>query len=241
MKKLHIIAQTVSLLGLSVASQAAVTLIDFGSAAGNAGSTYNLINGGGATGSGSITTVEGTYALSDTTGSSAGQVIVSSNGTGANWGDSGAGANYTGTKPSTLSSFEAAALDDGLFMNNAGAINPIVSLSFTGLEANQEYSITFYSGRGNNGGATSDIAVTLGTGTGASIANSFNNATDVGTFTATTTSSGELTLQFTTGSGGAGQVAALNFLSLNSVVPEPSSVTLLGLSSIGLILRRKRT
>lgn len=123
-------------------------------------------------------------------------------------------------------------------MNNAGATDPIVSLSFTGLAASQTYDILFYSARGNNGSVATNIGVTTGTGTGASISDSLNNDSEVGLFSATTTASGELTLTYTVG-GNSNQVGALNFMSITAV-PEPSSTALLGLSGLALILRRRR-
>ncbi|MFC5050877.1 PEP-CTERM sorting domain-containing protein [Rubritalea spongiae] len=240
MKKTNISSLSIvatALLGLSATSQASSILIDFGASAGVTTGNYNNVNGNGTTGASSISDVEDTYSLIDSTGASAGQVVVSSNTT-ANWGDAASGANYTGTKPVTLSGIAATATDDGLYMNNAGAIDPIVSLSFTGLAASQTYDILFYSARGNNGGVATNIGVTTGTGTGASISNSFNNDSDVGIFSATTTASGELTLTYTVG-GSSSSAGALNFMSITAV-PEPSSTALLGLGGLALILRRRR-
>ncbi|MGJ8672890.1 PEP-CTERM sorting domain-containing protein [Rubritalea sp.] len=226
---------TVALLASATTTQASSVLIDFGFAAGVTTGNYNNINGGGATGSGSISTVEGTYSLINTTGASAGQVVVSS-GVTANWGDSGSGANYTGSKPLALSGIAATATDDGLFLNNNGG-TPTVTFAFTGLDASQAYTVLFYSARGNNGGPATDIGVSVGSGTGASISNSLNNDSEVGTFVATTTAAGELSLTYS--SGGGNTATALNFMSITTV-PEPSSTALLGLGGIAMILRRRR-
>jgi hypothetical protein len=212
--------------------------IDFGSSAGDATGNYNLISGDGVTGNSSISSVEGTYNLIDfETGEDVASVEVSSNAT-SGWGDSASAANWTGDKPSELSGIEAAATDDGLYLNNSVTPNPVVSLVFSGLEVSQEYLVLFYSARGNNGTVPTNIDVSVGTGSGATISSSFQNSTEVGSFVATTTADGFLTLDYTvTGSGT--NAGALNFMSLTTI-PEPSAYALLsGLLGLGCVMVRR--
>jgi hypothetical protein len=73
----------------------------------------------------------------------------------------------------------------------------------------------------------------------ATISSSFENSTEVGTFVATTTADGFLTLDYTvTGSGT--NAGALNFMSLTTI-PEPSAYALLsGLLGFGCVIVRRR-
>ncbi|MFC5050875.1 hypothetical protein ACFPK9_09630 [Rubritalea spongiae] len=216
------------LLASTVLAEKAPIWIDFGSAAGNATGHYNLINGAGLTGAQSIAKVKGTYPLIDTDGTPSGSVTVSSEAT-SNWGDSLADVNWTGSKPSALSKIQSAATDDGLFLHaTRGKDKPRVSFAFSGLKPQQEYAILFYSARVDKGigeGAT-HITVTKGNGIGASISNSFKNSEELGSFTVTSTSNGQFTLDFSIETNKASAVCALNFMSITPIAHQSSAALL---------------
>ncbi|MGJ8672884.1 hypothetical protein [Rubritalea sp.] len=229
-----------------IASDAPI-LIDLGSGAGNAKGNYNLINGKGLTGLDSIKNILGTYPLVDQKGSPAGTVIVRS-GELSNWGDAMSDASWTGSKPAALSGIPASAIDDGLFIGNRSGITPTVSFAFSGLPKFQDYSVIFYSARGAQGIGPTKISVVTGKdkGNGATISNSFENSSEIGTFTAQSSGKGFLTLDYTVPVKGKNSLGALNFMSLTPIsgtsaisTSDPSVGALLSLGDVTVILKNQ--
>lgn len=132
---------------------------------------------------------------------------------------------------------DANILRDLAFWSTSNAI----TFTFTGLQANTEYSVlgwVFDSESGNSGknidfttnGGTVSIT-TDNTDASATSAFSIPNLTSNGSGSAT------IVMDHTGGAGGA--VSLVNGFQL-SAIPEPSSTMLLGLGAMGLLLRRRR-
>ena len=202
-------------------------LIDFSDALADAPANYNLIRnpGVGATGNGNI---DGeTFDLVDfDTGVDTGwNLLIDGPDTGS-WGDTASKANYTGTKPTAVSSFHPDATSDGLYHNIGSAA---VSLVFSNLAPTAEYDILIYGGRGNNG-PDADFAVTVGSGAGGSIETVLSNSTETVAFTATSDASGKLAIEWTSDHSASKNSSALNFLSISGASTLRSPGTLMIIS-----------
>lgn len=124
--------------------------------------------------------------------------------------------------------------------DNAGSIT--LTLSGPGISANTQYVMSFwFYDSGEGGGRNTSVAGTSGT-TGPSLG-PFDPGTaptgladpdNVGTGTFTSDGSGNLTFIFTSSNNR----TVLNAFEIDTV-PEPSTLTLLGLGALGLLLRRR--
>ncbi|MGJ8672885.1 hypothetical protein [Rubritalea sp.] len=237
-----------ALLIPSLTASDAPILIDLGSGAGKAEGNYNLINGDGLTGRDAIKKILTSYPLVDEKGSPAGTLVVKSDDL-VNWGEAESDACWTGSKPAALAGIPASATDDGFYIRCRHGITPTMSFAFSGLPAFQEYSVVFYSARGALGIGVTKLSVVLGKGNGASISSSFENSSEVGTFTAQSTSKGYLTLDYTVPLRGKSSLGALNFISLTPIsgtssvavpssISDPSVGALLSLGDATVILKK---
>ena len=129
---------------------------------------------------------------------------------------------------------------DFYFTNNAADI--VLTLSGAGIAANTDYILTFYSYDSNESRVTEFTAIsgTIGPsltpkvndGVGGDVPDTLDEFASTGTYTSN--GSGQLVIQLVGGR------TVVNGLELD-VVPEPSSVLLVGLSSLFLIRRARAT
>ncbi|MDA7931856.1 hypothetical protein N9B42_02695 [Akkermansiaceae bacterium] len=140
---------------LTSLASATTALIDFGRADAAALAPYNsavVING-----------ITGDVALLDTDSTDTGWTVsVTENGSG-NGGSAGAGADVT-EFPADLAGFEASALGDSVFANQAAGNDPSMALLFTGLAPSGSYHLLLYGSRANGQGLDQRWSLTQGTG-----------------------------------------------------------------------------
>ena len=233
----HLIIASFLLCFIATGSvKAATVLIDFGNASGTPGGYTEVVtgpNGDGAT-SGDVTL-----------GATGWTINVSETGA-LNGGTSGAGANYgtvIGDYPGELSSFEVAALQDGLFANaNGQPGNSQLTVAISGLVDGYDYDLLFYGARGNNGDEQgADWNITTGIGGSTINTGVFNNSTDVVDWDGIRSVGGEIVFTITSVGTSFESEISLNFGQIIETVPEPSSSALLGLGGLALALRRRRS
>jgi len=216
--------------------KAATVLIDFGNASGTPGGYTEVVtgpNGDGAT--------SGDVAL----GTTGWTINVTETGA-KNGGNAGAGANYgtvIGDYPGELSSFEVAALQDGIFANADGIEgNSQLTVAISGLVDGYDYDLLFYGARGNNGDEQgADWNITTGIGGSTINTGVFNNSTDVVDWDGIKSVGGEIVFTITSVGTSFESEISLNFGQIIETVPEPSSSALLGLGGLALALRRRRS
>ena len=235
--KMKQLAGLLSVVGLGSAS-AVTALIDFGRTDASAASPYNAVPtvfGANAT--------TGTIGLSDTSSNATGwSVVVTDTGSG-NGGNAGGGADVN-SFPGGLLGFDTDALSNSIYGNQGAGTTPSMVLSFSGLDAGATYDLLLYGSRANAQGVDQRWSLTQGTG-GADVSHfsELNDSVYVDWAGVSPNGSGviEVTIDSPVGQGADNIGAlALNFGSISESVPEPSGVTLLGLSLGVLFLRRKR-
>lgn len=128
---------------------------------------------------------------------------------------------------------------DGVFAHQ-GLSLPI---TFSGLLANSNYDFQLIGGRGGN---TADGLITLTAGAAVSGLDGSNQGViqDTGailSFTATATAGGQITFAYSAPTANGSNVNnTLNAMSITgSAIPEPGSLTLLGLGALSLLRRRR--
>lgn len=238
------------LLVLGIQAHAATTaLIDFGRAANSTGNPsgglyYNNVElntiDSGNTGSFTLNGAGTSLSLIDSTNLSTGWTVsVSKISTGGGAGTAGAGGDYAGATPVSVSSYAATALQDGCYVNNGG----VVRVTFSGLSAGFTYDLVTYGARGSSGSNETWELVSGTSSDPAQVAiNVLNNTSNAPTWTGITANgSGEISFEFRANSTSSGTVSQLNFVSLSATaIPEPSSLALVGLAGFGFIMRRRR-
>jgi hypothetical protein len=157
-----------------------------------------------------------------------------------NGGNAGAGANAT-VFPASLSGFETTALQDSIFANQGTGTTPSMVLTFSGLNSAATYNLLLYGSRLNAQGADQRWALTQGSpGAPVTHFSEDNRTTVVDWMGVSPNGSGVIEILIDSPGPDNLGALALNFGSITEVVPEPSSVFLLGLSGLGLLARRRR-
>jgi hypothetical protein len=186
-------------------------------------------------------------ALVDTTGAPTGisltvaRVLNKDAGASGGGGNSGAGGDYPGTKPAAVSSFAPSATSDGFFSNNGN----VMAITFSGLNTSLTYDLLTYGGRPAGSAPAEGYELIAGT---PSVGDSFqaiavqDNST-VAPFWGGISPDVDGEISFllrtdTTVNYTSGTISALNFASL-TVVPEPATISLLGLGGLVLLRRRR--
>jgi hypothetical protein len=224
---------TLTAAAFASSANADLIKIDFGKAKGEAAGNYNNINDS----SSSNSNFNGVaISLDDfNTGLDTGIDLTVSGPTNSFWGDSGSGANYNGPYPAAVASEPATATGDGLF-----SFGETVTLTFSALTVGQAYEFLIYSARGNNGPDATFTPTVFGTSGGAdSISIVKNNDDETATLTGTSDVNGVFAFTWTN-AGATGNASALNFIQV-SEVPEPGSLALMGLGTLCVLKRRRRS
>lgn len=132
---------------------------------------------------------------------------------GTDSGAAGAGANYSGPYPASLSGHPASALQDGLFFSGN-----TITLTLRDLDPASDYDLVLYGARGNNGTGAA-LTVTGATVVNTSFTNVFGNASEVVEITGLAPNvSGDITIHLDTVGAGS---SALNFLELDLSDEDP--------------------
>jgi hypothetical protein len=190
----------------------AAVLIDFSDADGRT-TGYVNVNRIGPEVSGPLTNLNREYNLTDAdTGNDTTWDMKLATANTQRWGDSLAGANYTGAKPAALAKFADSALSDGLFL---GSGIPIY-LEFSNLRGSATYEFLIYAARGNNG-ANAMFNVTVGSGSGGTIRSVYQNKDEYVTVRAVSTKDGLITLSWSATNADNKHGSALNFISMTEV------------------------
>lgn len=229
------VAGLLSVIALGSAS-AVTALVDFGT--GNT-PTYNQAP---IIGAATPTSTTGAVALNDTTSAPTGWTVTVTGAGSGTTGNAGGGANVT-IFPAAVSAFETTALQDSIFSNQGAGTNPAMVLTFDGLNSLATYDLLLYGSRNNAQGVDQQWTLTEGTGGGLVSHFSEDNQTTAVDWTAVSPNgSGVIEILLNTDPAGDRIGAlALNFGSITeNAIPEPSGVSLLGLSLGMLFLRRKR-
>lgn len=226
-KSLQLLALLCSSASIGSAG-AATALIDFGT---NNTPSYN---------SAAMTAGDtGVIALTDTASAATGWTVnVLETGTGGG-GNAGAGANVS-VFPAALAGFETTALQDSIFANQGAGTAPSMVLTFAGLNSSATYDLLLYGSRNNAQGLDQIWSLTQG-GTGADVTHfsEDNQTVFVDWPSISPNGSGIIEVTLRAGADNVGALA-LNFGSITETIPEPSTLTFLGLTAISLFARRRR-
>ena len=222
---------------MAVGSASAVTaLVDFGT------SNTPTYNQAAIAGPATPTSTTGVVALNDTTSAPTGWTVTVTGAGSGNAGTAGAGANVS-IFPAAVAGFETTALQDSIFANQGGGSNPAMVLTFAGLDSLATYDLLLYGSRNNAQGVDQQWTLTEGTGGGlVSHFSEDNQTTAVDWTSVSPNGSGVIEILLNTDPAGDRIGAlALNFGSITeNAIPEPSGVSLFGLSLGMLFLRRRR-